>query len=144
MSKSGETENFCLSLYGGSEGVCTEVVPPVLDAATATLQPDGQMRITATGHRTEYTPLAVDVFLLTDVSDDPIELPDLHSLVFFPEVDAETGGFALDVPLVAGPDWDPLAIGPEDFVEATRLKFVARDVQGLPSEPVIVPLPRRR
>lgn len=138
-----EASTFCLSLYGASEGVCADVLPPALDEAAVALQPDGRMHITATGHRTEYTPLAVDVYLLSDDSETPVDLPDLHALVFFPEVDAATGDFTLDAPLVAGPDWDPLPIAAGDFVEATRLKFVARDVQNLESEPVIVALPRR-
>lgn len=138
-----EASTFCLSLYGASEGVCAEIVPPVLDDVTVAVQPDGQLHITAAGHRTEYTPLAVDVSLMTDDSETPLALPDLHSLVFFPAFDAEAGTFTLDAPLVAGPDWDPLPIAAGDFVEATRLKFVARDVQHLESEALIVALPPR-
>ena len=138
-----EASTFCLSLYGASEGVCADVVPPALDDVSVSLQPDGGLRISATGHRTEYTPLAVDVYLLGDDSETPLALPDLHSLVFFPAFDAETGTFTLDAPLVAGPDWDPLPIAVGDFIEATRLMFVARDVQHLESEPLIVALPPR-
>ncbi|MCK6574492.1 hypothetical protein L6V77_25715 [Myxococcota bacterium] len=139
-----ESGAFCFGLLGDSEGECRPVVPPALDTAAVSVSPGGVLRLTVRGHRTEYTPLAVDVALLPDASEEAIDLPDLHSLVFFPAVDPQTGAFTLDADLVAGPTWDPLPIRAEDYAEATRLRVVARDVEGLVSPPMILALPRGR
>lgn len=119
-------------------------MPPALDGAAVSVSPGGVLHLSVRGHRTEFTPLAVDVALLTDAPEEVVDLPDLHSLVFFPAVDPQTGAFTLDADLVAGPTWDPLPIRAEDFASATRLRVVARDVEGLGSTPMIVALPRRR
>jgi hypothetical protein len=139
-----ESGAFCFGLLGDSEGECRPVVPPALDAATVSAAPGGGLRLTVSGHRTEYMPLAIDAALLTDGSGEIVALPDSHTLIFFPTVDPQTGAFTLDTDLVAGPTWDPLPIRTEDFAEATWLQVVARDVEGQKSPPMILALPRGR